>query len=223
MSRFALALCLLLVAPAVARAGDSEAEVTAVADAYLKALTGEGDDKGKDLLLGGATMNAQLFNLENWTVLSKDPVRKEEGDLGHAAALMADLDKAGREALTKMMGSKGVDDDLSTTELSLEEAMKIMGPTRVKRDKLVKSHPVLAYVARVTKEVYWHPKNPVRAVIAKAGGKGRYTLEVHRWKMESREGPRKSPRQWPLRMVRFKCAAFDTGWKVLPASDWNAE
>jgi hypothetical protein len=37
------------------------------------------------------------------------------------------------------------------------------------------------------------------------------------------EGAAKTPREWPLRVVRFKSEKVDSGWKILPASDWNAE
>jgi hypothetical protein len=82
---------------------------------------------------------------------------------------------------------------------------------------------VLAYALRTGKELYWHPNNPMRALLAQAGTQGRYSLEVYRWTMVSVEGPSKIPRKWPLRVVRFKSAKVDTGFKVLPASDWNAE
>ncbi|MHB8874301.1 MAG: hypothetical protein ACYC8T_11490 [Myxococcaceae bacterium] len=223
MPRPLTALCLALLLPTSVLAADSDDEVKKVAEAYLNATTGAGDEGGKDLLLGGATMNAQLFNLENWSIASKDPVRKEEADLGKAVAMMNDLDKAGRSALTKLMGAEAIGDDLTMTEVSQEEALKLMAPTKDKAAKLMKAHPVLAYLARVGKEVYWHPKNPIRGLLAKAGNSGRYQVEVHRWKILSKEGPRQSPREWPLRIVRFKAGKLDTGWKVLPASDWNAE
>lgn len=202
---------------------DDDAEQKKVAVTYLNALTGNGDEAGKDLLLGGVTMNAQLFSLENFSFKSKDPVKKEEGDLAHAAQMMGELDKAGRSALTKLMGVERVGDDLKMTEVSQAEAAKLMGPTREKVAAFEKSHPVLAYAMRVGNELYWHPKNPMRAVVARGGTQGRYSIEVHRWKIVSYEGPAKTPREWPLRVLRFKSPKVDTGWKVLPASDWNAE
>lgn len=220
MSRLLIAALALLAVPALAQ-DDSAAKK--VAETYLNALTGTGDEAGKDLLLGGVTMNAQLFSLENWTFKSKDPVRKEDGDLAHAVHLMNDLDKAGRTALTKLMGVEAVGDDLKMTEVSQGEATKLLAPTRERAAALQKSHAVLSYILRTGKEVYWHPKNPMRAVLSKAGTQGKYSIEVHRWTVGSTEGPAKTPREWPLRVVRFKSAKVDTGWKILPASDWNAE
>jgi hypothetical protein len=217
-----LAVAVLSLAPSVALA-DDEAEAKKVAETYLNALTGKGDEAGKELLLGGATMNAQLFTLENWTIVKKDWSKSEESDLGHAVGMMNDLDKTGRAVLTKLMGAEAVGDDISTHELSAEEAAKLMKPTKEKAEKFVKAHPVLAYVARVGKEVYWHPKNPLRPLLGKSGNSGKYTLTVYRWIIESKEGPRAVPREWPLRVLRFKTSKIDTGWKVLPASDWNAE
>src|SRR5450432_3161409 len=112
---FAAAL-FLWAAPVLAEDEDAKK----VAETYLNALTGKGDEAGKDLLLGGVTMNAQLFTLENWTLKAKDPVKKEEEDIGHAVGMMTDLDKAGRKALTKLMGAEQVGDDLKMTEVSKE-------------------------------------------------------------------------------------------------------
>ncbi|MBI3184139.1 MAG: hypothetical protein HYZ28_18555 [Myxococcales bacterium] len=220
MRALSFAVAFGLAAPALA-AGDEEPK--RVAETYLNALTGAGDERGKELLLGGVPMDAQLLTLENWRLASKDPVMREEGDLALAAQRIGELDKSGRKALTQMMSAEQVGDDLTMTEVSKEEAVKLMAPTRDKAAELVKANPVLAYVARVGKEVYWHPKNPMRAVLAKAGKSGRYSVEVHRWIIESREGPRQSARKWPLRVLRFKAGKVDTGWKVLPASDWAVD
>ena len=202
---------------------DDDAEPKKVAVTYLNALTGKGDEAGKDLLLGGITMNAQLFTLENFEFKSTDPVKKEEGDLAHAVQMMNDFDKASRFALTKLMGVERVGDDLQMTEVSQADASKLLGPTRAKAVAFEKSHPVLVFALRVGREVYWHPKNPMRAVLARAGSQGRYTVEVHQWKIVSHEGAAATPREWPLRVLRFKSQKVDTGWRVLPASDWNAE
>ena len=98
-----------------------------------------------------------------------------------------------------------------------------MKPTQDKSNRFTKTYPVLAKVMRVGKEVYWHPKNPMRPILAKAGSTGHYTVDLYRFVIESKEGPRQVPRQWPLRILRFKTNKVDTGWKVLPASDWNAD
>ncbi|PZR14016.1 MAG: hypothetical protein DI536_11915 [Archangium gephyra] len=206
--------------PALAQ---DDADAKKVAETYLNALSGTGDEAGKDLLLGGVTMNAQLFILENWKIKSKDPVRKEEGDLAHAVQLMSALDKSGRTALTKLMGVESVGDDLKMTEVGPDEAAKLLAPTKERAAEFAKYHAVLSYALRVGKEVYWHPKNPMRAVLSKAGTKGKYSVEVHRWTITTVEGPSKQVRDWPLRVIRFKSQNIDTGWKILPASDWNAE
>lgn len=220
MSRLLFAAAALLAAPALAQ---DDADAKKVAETYLNALTGTGDEAGKDLLLGGATMNAQLFSLENWKFKTKDPLKKEDGDLAHAVQQMNELDKAGRSALTGLMGVEAVGDDLRMSEVSAEQAQKLLAPTKVKAANFQKSHAVLTYALRVGKEVYWHPKNPMRAVLSKAGTRGKYTIEVHRWMISTTEGPAKTSREWPLRVLRFKSEKIDTGWKVMPASDWNAE
>lgn len=214
----------LLAAPLAASAQIADPEVKKIAEKYLNALTGQGDDTNRDLLLGGATMNAKLFNLENWRIVSEKPVEKEDGDLSQATQLMNDLDRAGRSALQKMLNlAGGVGDDVQTTEISQEDAARLLAPTRDRSKKFIKTYPVLAHVARVGKEVYWHPKNPVRPMLTQAGNSGKYSLEFHYVYVETKEGPRQVPRTWPLRILRFKTAKMDTGWKVLPASDWNGD
>ena len=214
----------------VALAGDPPAskpgakdEAQKVAERYLNALTGQGDEADRELLLGGATMNAQMFVLENWKISSREPVRHEEGDLASAKKHIAELDKAAREALTKVLTSSSDSDGLAMNELSQADAAKLMAPTREKAKKFQAAHPVVAFVARVGKEVYWHPKNAIRPVLEKAGASGTYTLDVHIFQIETKEGPRQERRLWPLRVLRFKSAKVDTGWKILPASDWNGE
>jgi hypothetical protein len=217
--RSLIAWALLFAVPALA---DDEEDAKKVATTYLNALTGRGDEAGKDLLLGGVTMNAQLFTLENAELKALEK-KSEDGDLGKAVQLMSELDKSGRKALTKLMGAEAVGDDLKITEVTKDDAEKLLKPTLEKAQAFLKTAPVLAYTCRVGKEVYWHPKNPMRAVLAKAGTSGKYSLEMRRWTVVSREGPNKTPREWPLRVLRFKTNKVDTGWKVLPASDWNAE
>ena len=83
----------------------SDAEVRAVADSYLRALTGSGDDRARELLLGGVSMDAEIFTLDSARVVSREPVRQEEGDLGTVAKLMRDLDQEGRLARAKLLNT----------------------------------------------------------------------------------------------------------------------
>jgi hypothetical protein len=204
-------------------AAAEEDEVKRVAETYLKATTGEGDESGKDLLLGGATGNAQLFTLENWSIVEREPVRREQGELSDVQQMMKQIDEAGREALSQFANGGESGDSVSVTIMDSAEASRLLGPTKEAANRFISAHPVLAYVTRVGKEVYWHPKNPMRGLLSDTGFNGQYTVDMYLWKVQSKEGPRASPRVWPLRVVRFKAGKIDTGWKVLPASDWNAE
>ena len=105
-----LAICLVLSSAAYA----DDADVNRAAEKYLNAMNGKGDESGKDLLFGGVSMDAQIFSLENWKIVSRDWVKKEKGDLGTAQKLMSDLDAdpttgvdlgAGREQQTA--GARG--------------------------------------------------------------------------------------------------------------------
>jgi hypothetical protein len=210
-------LLLLLLSP-VALEGPSSA-----AEAYLGALAGTGDERARELLLGGATMDAQLSSLENWRIVSKESLLTEEGDLRTASQLIGDLDKAAREASRKILNGRGKRSDFSVSELSQADAAKLLSPTKDRAERLSRAYPLLAYVARVGKEVYWHPKNPIRPLLAKAGKQGKYSLQLQRFIVETLEGPRQVPRDWPLRVLRFRTEGVDTGWKILPASDWSPD
>ena len=220
MSR--LALLPLLVSLGAAAQEDSVHEV---ARAYLDALTGAGDDAARDALLGGVTMNASIASIGSWRIVAEDPVRKETASLQSASQLMTELDRAGRATLANLLNqSRALSDEVQVRELSEAEANKLLAPTKERASRFFRTLPVLAYVARVSKSVYWHPKNPIRPLLVQAGSDGTYTLEVHRMTIESLEGPRKEVRRWPLRLLRFTTSrGLDTGWKILPASDWNGD
>ena len=196
-----------------------------MARAYLDSLVGTGDDAAREALLGGVTMNASIASIGSWRIIAEDPVRKETAPLQTAAQLMADLDKSGRATLANLLNQSGaLSDDVQVRELSEAEANRLLAPTKERASRFHRTLPVLAYVARVSKPVYWHPKNPIRPLLVQAGTDGTYSLEVYRMTIESLEGPRKEVRRWPLRVVRFTTSrGLDTGWKILPASDWNGD
>jgi hypothetical protein len=198
-------------------------EPASAAEAYLKALAGTGDDRARELLLGGATMDAQLSSLENWRIVSKEPLQTEEGDLRIVFQLISDLDRAARVASREMLNGQTKGTDFSVSELSQADAAKLLLPTQERAQRLTKAYPLLAHVARVGKEIYWHPKNPIRPLLAKAGKQGKYSLQFQRFKIETLEGPRQVAHNWPLRVLRFRTHALDTGWKILPASDWSPD
>ncbi len=223
MRRAAL-LCLLL--PAVACAQDTPPPVQKTAESYLNALSATGDDAGRELLLGGVTLDARLSSVDTWRIVSRDYAKKETGALKTAATLMADLDKAGRRSLAELLKKTGASggDEMTVVELTRDEAARLLAPTKERTENFKKTLPLLAYVARVGRDVYWHPKNPVRPLLQQAGTDGSYTLDVYHFTVETTDGPRKQARQWPLRIVRMTTTAgLDTGWKVLPASDWSPD
>jgi hypothetical protein len=220
--RTALLLCLAF--PAISCAQETPPPVQRTAESYLKALGSTGDDAGRELLLGGVTLDARLAAVDSWRIVSRDYVEKETGSLKTATALMAELDKAGRRSLSELLKKGGAGDDMAVVELTKDEATRLLAPTRERTEAFKKTLPVLAHVARVGREVYWHPKNPVRPLLQQAGTDGTYSLELFHFTVETTEGPRKEARQWPLRIVRFTTSSgLDTGWKVLPASDWSPD
>ncbi len=200
-----------------------------VAVAYLNALSGRGDESARAYLLGGVTFTAQEVRIPNWTLVGRDPVRKESGYLAVAVRRMHDLDKAGAMALNELLaltephaasggaGKKG----RTSRPAKAPSPEEILEPTRRKARRFQEEFPVFAYVARVGKAVYWHPRNPFRRLLESIPHEGRYELEVHRFLVREK-GP-KEERTWPLRVLRLKTEAYDSGWKILPASDWDPD
>jgi hypothetical protein len=186
-----------------------------VAEAYLNALSGKGKDEARDLLLGGATLTARDFSIPNWRIESRDEGRLEEKPLLGAVKAMWMLDKIGAEALNMVVVQEG-----ENMALTQEQAAKMLGPTREAAVKFQEQYPLFAYVARVDKDVFWHPENPWRKEVKKLGKEGNYTLELHRFMIEEKEAGKQS-RLWPLRVLRVKTKTYDSGWKILPASDWD--
>lgn len=204
-----------------APAENAEADARAAAEQYLNAVSGKGAESGLDLLLGGATTNARLFSLDNWEIVSVEPARHEDGDVAAVAQAVDAVDVASRDALAGLVGTAtGAEDGSAVQQLSPQEAQQVMAPTQASADRLKAAHPLIASVLRVGQPVFFHPKNPARPLLT---GSGAYALDVRGYEIESKEGPRKVARRWKLAVVRFTSATVDTGWKVLPAADWNAE
>jgi hypothetical protein len=187
-----------------------------VAEAYLKALEGKGDGTARNYLLGGATLTANDFNIPNWKIVKRDAARHEEKDTDGAVGAMRTLEKKGAEALTNVVVSED-----NSVALSQEQANKLLEPTKIQAQKFIDSYPLFAYVSRVGKDVFWHPENPWVAEAKKLGKGGNYKLEVHRFTIEEKDPGGGASRTWPLRVLRVTTKTYDSGWKILPASDWD--
>lgn len=203
---------------------DAQDETRKLAEAYLKAISREGAETAIDALLGGATLTALIYTIENWKIVEREKHRQETGRLEDLHAAIDGIDSAGRHALAKMVSGSEDPDGLEVQELSADEAAKLLQPTRTKARQFNRTHPVFAYIARVDRHVYWHPQNPFRKVLKEAGAKGEYVADFDLLWVETIEGVHdKRPRKWPLRVVRVRAGDYDSGLKILPASDWNAE
>ena len=199
---------------------DAKDDARVVGEAYLKAVSGQGERKALDALLGGATLRAKEFRLENWKIVGREKHRSEKGQVEDLAAFVGAIDQAGRKGLATLGGGAGPGlEDVELGEMTAEDATRIVKLTRERAKAFMTTHPVFAYIARVDKPVYWHPNNPFRKLLTDA--KGEYTADLDLFWVETTRG--KILRKWPLRVVRFKVGAFDSGLKILPASDWNAE
>jgi hypothetical protein len=224
----ALLPALLLIAPPVKGvAPTNDDEPYRIADAYLKALVGQGDQAARDYMLGGVTFMAQTVTVDNYKIVKRDPVRTDSGELADVIKAIAQIDKAGRKALDKMTnvetGPQG-DEGETMGEVTAEQAKKLMAPAQALMGKFYTAHPTFHYIARMDKDVYWHPKNPIRPLLESTPKKGHYKLEVHRFEVESVDNNLNKPKHWPLRILRLQVEPnFDTQWKILPAADWNPE
>ena len=222
MRSLLFAVTLTACATTPAGSAEHEANTRELAEKYLNALSGTGDESGRALLLGGVTANAQLFVLENWKILGERPARHEEAELELANQLATELDTLSKDALKDLLGSECAADAACVESLTPEQSAALMKPTKDSVDKFTAQLPVLAKLLNVGEPIFINPKNPARKVLAQAGA-GRYVLDIVTYDVETFEGPRKVPRKFPLKLARFKSQSTDTGWKVLPPSDWNAE
>lgn len=187
-----------------------------IAEAYLKALEGKGDGTARNYLLGGATLTANDFTIPNWKIVKRDAPRLEEKDVDGAVLAMRTLEKKGAEALNNVVVSED-----NSVALSQEQANKLLEPTKLQAQKFIDSYPLFAYVARVGKDVFWHPENPWLGEAKKLVKGEKYKLEVHRFTIEEKDGGGGAARNWPLRVLRITTKSYDSGWKILPASDWD--
>ena len=190
-----------------------------IAIAYLKALDGSGDDLAKEYLLGGATLTADDFTIPNWAIHQREPVQVEVATLDEAVRMMRSLEKAGRETLNAAVNLES-DDAMAAIDQAAAE--KLMAPTRKRAKAFQEKFPVFSYVARVGKDVFWHPSNPWRSILDEVGSEGKYRLELHIFRIKESTADQKT-RIWPLRVLRMQTKSYDSGWKILPASDWDPE
>jgi hypothetical protein len=196
--------------------GGAMDEPRKIAEAYLKALSGKGDDSARNYLLGGVTLTANDFAIPNWRFKKRDAPRVEDKDIAGAVKQMRDLEKKGADLLNAVVVS-GED---SSTSISQDQAEKLMEPTKTQAQKFIDAYPLFSYIARVGRAVFWHPENPFLKEVKKLPKTGDYHLEVHRFQVEEIEAGRSS-RVWPLRVLRMTAPGYDSGWKILPASDWD--
>jgi hypothetical protein len=74
------------------------------AEDYLKAIAHQGNDGAIESLLGGATLTARLYTIENWKIVGREKHRHETGEVTDLNAYVVAIDKAGRDALSTMIG-----------------------------------------------------------------------------------------------------------------------
>jgi hypothetical protein len=189
-----------------------------VAEAYLAALAGNGSDSARNFLLGGVTLTAQDVTIGAWHIVKRDAARIEDKPIVDARTAMRALDKAGANSLNLITGPA----EGEAMNLSQEQAAKLLQPTENASRALMTSFPVFAIAARVGKDVYWHPGNPWRKEVQKLGAAGNYHLELHRFVVEEQTSSG-APRTWGLRVLRVTSAGYDSGWKIVPAADWNPD
>ncbi|HEY3452612.1 MAG TPA: hypothetical protein VGK67_40080 [Myxococcales bacterium] len=200
---------------------ETQDDARKLAEAYLNAIAKKGGDEALESLLGGATLRARSYSIPDWKIVSRPKHRHEVGTVEALNGFVTSIDASARAALARLQGGGGgPTGDLN--ELTAEDATKILDPTRKKAKAFITNYPVFAYIARADKPVYWHPENPFRKLLTDVGEKGEYQADLDLfWVETAREGM--PARQWPLRVVRFQANGKDTGLKILPASDWNAE
>jgi hypothetical protein len=193
-----------------------------IAEKYLAALADPKKAQGKDYLLGGASLDAKAASVTGPKIVSKAEPRMEEGQVSDLKTAVDALDKAGL-ALLEEGAALGGTGGGEKKEVNLDHARKMAEKTKQLRKELVTKFPVFSDVIRVDKMIYWHPKNPARLLLQKSDPAGTYKVDYIAYTVESKDTAKDKARQWPLRLVKIKTDSVDTGWKVLPASEWDPE
>ncbi len=192
-----------------------------IAEKYLKALSDAKKQQGKDYLLGGVSLDAKSALVFSPKILSRADPRKEEGSVADLSSAVTALDKAGLELLEGGAALGGLTDPKAGVDAA--KAKQMAEKTKQLRKELMTKYPVFSDIIRADRMIYWHPKNPARLQLQKAQKTGTYKAEYIAFTVESKDTAKEQPRQWPLRLVRIQTDGQDTGWKVLPASDWDPE
>jgi hypothetical protein len=211
----------LLLAALCLSAAPAKDEPQQIAEKYLKALSDPKAQAGKDHLLGGASLDAKSAVVFAPKITARAETRVEEGAVADLAAAVDALDKAGLALLEDSSMLAGVSDPKAGVDV--EKARKMAEKTKQLRKDLVTKYPVFSDVIRADRTLYWHPKNPARLILQKAQKSGQYKVEYIAFTVESKDTAKDKAHTWPLRIVRIKTEGNDTGWKVLPASDWDPE
>jgi len=131
------------------------------------------------------------------------------------------LPKKSRLATLKHSQEKATTARVNTATVTQEQANKTMAPTQKVARDFENAFPLFALCARADKDVYWNPSNPWRALVDELGTSGKYKLEFHKFNIAETKG--KNTRVWPLRVLRMRTKTYDSGWKILPASDWDPD
>lgn len=189
--------------------------------AYLKALDGDKDQSVREVLLGGLTLTAELVAVSTWRIVGRDAKQVEDASVKSALEELRSLDNAGRKTLSTVV--QVAEDDVELMAISQEQAEKIMAATHDAAKRFQAKFPVFSYCARVGKDVCWHPSNPWRSVVMpQLGEDGDYHLELQLFHIEETVKGQ-APGVWPLRVLRIQAKKWDSGWRILPGSDWDAE
>ena len=190
-----------------------------IALAYLNSLQGSTNAEPRNYLLGGLTLTAEDFSISNWKIVKRDPAVIERGNLKATKKMMESIDEISEASLANFETNDGTE---SINVLSQEDAQRLLAPTKAQTAKFQKEFPIYAYVARAGKDVFWHPSNPWRLLQKRLGDSGDYQIGFHLFHIQENT-PGKPPRVWPLRILRVRTDKYDSGWKILPASDWDPD
>jgi len=192
-----------------------------VALGYLKALAGAGDDAAREFLLGDVTLTAGDFKIPNFKIQSREKAKIEIKSLKEALQAMRRVDAVGETALNNIMTAAEIGDELTMATVTQEQANIMMEPAKRETETFLKAFPIFAICARADRDVYWNPSNPWREVTNALGESGKYKLEFHQFNILERKADK--ARIWPLRVLRIRTKDYDSGWKILPASDWDPD
>jgi hypothetical protein len=190
---------------------------------FLRSLARQAPEDGQSQLLGGPTLVSRLYTIDDWRIVGREKRRVEVGDLASALSQLASLDKERRGAQKEIVAGPApkAGADVAMGSVDAPDSAFAYEIARVKARSLEETNPLFAFLGCADRFEQAYVADPFRKLLARAGRKGEYRLELDQFWVASSEGHHEDRRvrRWPLWVVRLRVGRFDSTLRVLPTTE----